>query len=279
MAEKINAGHAKKRALVAYPSRNGGTAHGRLLAGTIDPEVSSSRGAISVVAPLVLTVPRGAPMRDDVCSIDGCDSTTFARGWCNAHYKRWYRHGDPTAPRQARTLAECAPIIEGDIARVPLTRGLYAVIDAADAAAVGARVWQAEPAGLTHYAQTNRSASLPATRLHRFVLGYGPGDPEVDHIDGDGLNCRRSNLRATSHKQNMANRSGRRGTSTFKGVRWDTERSTWAAEIKDGGRARFLGRFADEVEAARAYDQAAVEVWGEYARLNFPVDGMAGATR
>lgn len=104
-------------------------------------------------------------------------------------------------------------------------------------------------------------------RMHAFVVGY----PRPDHIDGNGLNNQRSNLRPATAVQNLANSGSRRGpTSRFKGVSWYALNGTWQVHIKTGGKSRYLGRFADEREAALVYDAAALAAWGEFARLNFP---------
>jgi AP2 domain len=121
------------------------------------------------------------------------------------------------------------------------------------------------------YAQTTvRRKGRPQLSLlmHSLITGYA----ETDHRDGDGLNNQRSNLRdASHHRQNMANRrKGLRGSSQFKGVSWFAPSRKWKAQIRSDGRHRYLGLFVDERDAARAYDAAALELWGEFARLNLP---------
>lgn len=111
--------------------------------------------------------------------------------------------------------------------------------------------------------------------MHRLVLGT-PKGLETDHINGNGLDNRRANLRIASASQNRANMGkprrpdGSVHTSRFKGVSWDRSRGKWQAQIRVEGRCRNLGRFDDEVSAAKAYDAAAATAWAEYARLNFP---------
>ena len=97
------------------------------------------------------------------------------------------------------------------------------------------------------------------------------GYPRPDHIDGDGLNNQRSNLRPATAGQNMMNRRKRwRATSRFVGVCWYPRREKWLARIYRDGTKHHLGDFSFEVEAALAYDAAAREMFGEYARPNFP---------
>ena len=110
-----------------------------------------------------------------------------------------------------------------------------------------------------------------AISMHALIMGR----PYIDHVDGDGLNNRRSNLRPATGTQNQGNRRPTPGCSSqFKGVRWYAPRRKWNARIGYEGRQHHLGYFEDEIAAARAYDEAARRLFGEYARPNFP-DGKA----
>jgi len=93
----------------------------------------------------------------------------------------------------------------------------------------------------------------------------------IDHINGNGLDDRRANMRTCTNQQNMRNlRKRRSGSSIYKGVYYDKRRRTWYARICHNGKNIHLGTFATEIEAARAYDRAARRLFGEFARLNFP---------
>lgn len=174
-----------------------------------------------------------------------------------------HRTGRPPAPRPpAQFLADD----RGAYVRFPLTRKQWALVDAADWPVVSRSLW---------YAHFTRSGWYAASRvagrivlLHRFLLDAPPG-VRVDHKDGDGLNCRRHNIRLASAAENNYNsRRRRRSGAPFKGIR--EARGRWKASIRQGGKARHLGTFSTPEAAARAYDAALVEVAGEFARTNFP---------
>jgi len=110
--------------------------------------------------------------------------------------------------------------------------------------------------------------------MHRLILGLKRNDGiRTDHINGNKLDNRRSNLRIATRSQNRANTKHYKkrspNASRFKGVRWVKKTSKWRAIIFTNGRAISLGHFHDEEEAARAYDKAAIDTWGEFARTNF----------
>lgn len=108
----------------------------------------------------------------------------------------------------------------------------------------------------------------PSIRLSRMLMGP-KGAEVVDHINGDPLDNRRANLRLCSHAENMKNRKpNRNATNQFKGV--ESVSGKWRAVIKADGKRYHTGRFATQMEAARAYDDLARTLHGEFARLNFP---------
>lgn len=111
-------------------------------------------------------------------------------------------------------------------------------------------------------------------QAHRVVFAMFHGRwpvGDVDHRDGIRTNNRPDNLRDATRQQNQRNRGSIGKTSAFCGVSWSTERQRWVAQCTNSnGRQRHLGRFADELDAARAYDAFAASQHGEFARLNFP---------
>lgn len=163
--------------------------------------------------------------------------------------------------------------VRGEVAFIVTTNGLQIVVDADALDLVRLYRWYARKLGTTWYAMTT---TRPVLLIHRLITGVTTG--EVDHINGDGLDNRRENLRVVTRSQNQRNRVSVPGTSSrFKGVsRSKTSVARpWVAQAK----GRWLGRFACEEEAARAYDAMARERYGRYAALNFPGQGEQSALR
>lgn len=106
--------------------------------------------------------------------------------------------------------------------------------------------------------------------MHRLLL---PNSEEVDHRDGNGLNNRRSNLRPATESQNKANRRkcSTQKSSQYRGVSLDKNTNKFRVHLMFEGRVYRLGSFVSQIEAARVYDAKAVELFGEFANINFPV--------
>lgn len=120
-----------------------------------------------------------------------------------------------------------------------------------------------------------RYAKRKDGRLHRLIAlrMFGPraDGAKVDHVDGRPANCQRANLRLASDTDNAANARARGGVSQYRGVFYSVARKRWNAQIaKKGSKRQSLGSFMSEIEAAMAYDRAAIALHGEFARLNFP---------
>ena len=92
----------------------------------------------------------------------------------------------------------------------------------------------------------------------------------VDHINHDGLDNRKSNLRLCTQRQNNQTQRPRGKTSKYKGVYWNKRAKKFMASICIDGKKKSLGYFIDEVAAAKSYDKAAKKLFGEFAYLNFP---------
>lgn len=117
-------------------------------------------------------------------------------------------------------------------------------------------------------AQEKRDGKLVITKMHRLILN-APDGVHVDHINGDGLDNRRENLRLATPELNQANaRKHLVGRSRFKGVSWSEAAQKWRAYISQHRKQTHLGLFNTEIEAAAAYDAKAKEIWGDRAFLN-----------
>ena len=157
---------------------------------------------------------------------------------------------------------------------------LYVMIDDDDYKKVKAYRWHAHNRNLggrslyaACYQQKSLGASKAITFLHDLIMNP-PDRMQVDHIDFNTLDCRKSNMRIATYSQNQANRRKTikyNTTSEYKGVSFhaNVKRKKWHAHITINGHSQSLGYFHKEIEAAKAYDKKAVEAWGEFANTNF----------
>ena len=159
------------------------------------------------------------------------------------------------------------------IRHIMLTRTMFTVVDAEDFEALAKLPWYAlSMNGGQRFcaARTEQSGGRRRTVLMHRVIVNAPQNAFVDHANGNPLDNRRCNLRICTPAQNLQNARPRGGASRFKGVHWHNQNGVWRTCIKVNGRALHLGCFHDEVEAAQAYDDAALKHFGEFARTNFP---------
>lgn len=150
---------------------------------------------------------------------------------------------------------------------IPLGHGLAAWVDDEDYPRVSGVSWWADWRRNTWYARGYLNGVL--VYMHRFIMRADPG-MQVDHEDGNGLNCQKYNLRPATNQQNSSAFQRKRGTtSRFRGVSWYKRDSRWRAHIMISGEQLHLGYFEDEKMAAQAYDDAARKHLGEFASPNF----------
>lgn len=174
-----------------------------------------------------------------------------------------------TSPKQA-----VATEIQPGVLAVRISADYVTIIDAADFDLIQGYRWRPR-VGYRDKVYIQTSIRHDSLYMHRLILDPGAG-LDVDHINDNSLDNRRSNLRVATRSQNKANtrkpqrQNGRPPSSVFKGVCWDKSRQLWNSKICVAGRTRNLGRYAIEAEAALAYDSAALAAWGEFAWINFP---------
>ncbi len=154
--------------------------------------------------------------------------------------------------------------------QVPLSgtkgQGQYALVDDGDEPLISQYKWYT--GGRYAFSPIKVDGKRTTLSMHRVVLNP-PADMEVDHIDGNGLNNQRANLRLASRTENMHNTSPIKGKSSqYKGVYFSKKRNTWNAYITVNGEYLYLGIFSTEYAAAQAYNEAAILHFGEFARLN-----------
>lgn len=168
--------------------------------------------------------------------------------------KRSMKNVEPPSPRDANSSF------------IPLSQNKFALVDRADFDWLNQWNWSAVNAKHTFYA--TRGVKLPGKifsqhlSMHRQIMD-APGGTEVDHINGDGLDNRRSNLRIVTRTENMRSRKTfRNSKSGFKGVQYNPVNGRWKATLN-------IGTFDRAEEAARAYDGVARKLFGAFAKTNF----------
>ncbi len=211
------------------------------------------------------------------CSFPGCVNAVHGRGLCGGHCKQ-RRLGQEL--RELWLAPPPRPLIpnpkDGLTMLVPLSKGLVAIVDAQDAEVVGRYNWFALSAkkAATNYARTNITDDDGTRRtllLHVLIWDQtgAPRPPQIDHENTDGLDCRRSNLRAATGSQNQWNRRKyRNNTSGFKGVERSRARGCkeWVVRLRVNGKRIHVGYFDSLEEAVRAHAAAATKYHGDFAR-------------
>jgi hypothetical protein len=153
---------------------------------------------------------------------------------------------------------------------IPLSQGMFTQVDDDIFDYLNQWKWCVLKGKNNYYAQ--RTIRINGKRksllLHRAIMNIS-SIFEIDHIDGNGLNNQRVNLRACNHKQNSRNRHKHKGVSIYKGVSFIKNRNAYSSEMYFNNKHIYLGYFKIEEDAAKAYDVKARELFGEFANLNF----------
>lgn len=157
---------------------------------------------------------------------------------------------------------------------ITLSQNKVALVDDEDYEFLNQWKWYAHLQDGNYYALRNLptdpiTKKRETARMHRIILD-APADKEVDHWDHNTLNNQRYNLRLATGKQNQHNKTKQsNNTSGYTGVSWNKQSNKWKAYIFFNKKQIHIGVFDNVVQAARAYDQKAIEIFGEFANLNF----------
>lgn len=160
------------------------------------------------------------------------------------------------------------------VREIELTQGKVALVDDEDYEMLMRWKWQAKHhhddvwyARHNTYEAGKKRASLI---MHRVILGVTDPKVQVDHINHDGLDNRRSNIRICANGENPRNvrKTKSRTSSRYKGITWSKSQNAWTARVQVNGERFFLGYFASEDDAGEAYNRAAEEKHKEFAELN-----------
>lgn len=204
------------------------------------------------------------------CSIEGCNRKYIAKGYCSAHYNRYRSHGERfnKSPYVNTNLNEIIILENYAIMKLYTNYGDIAgetKIDIEDIEKVWPFKWSLMKCKTGRYV-CNAKKGL----LHRFILEKEKtGAAYTDHINMDILDNRKTNLRDCTNSENMSN-SGlhTNNTSGYKGVSWSNKYNKWRAYIKKDYKFINLGQHDSKELAALAYNNAALEYHGEFARVN-----------
>jgi hypothetical protein len=157
--------------------------------------------------------------------------------------------------------------------KILLTRGKFAIVDPEDYEHLSQYKWCAVKSKKTYYASRTFKDKASGKRrkmsMHQIIFKVSKG-MVCDHINRNGLDNRKANLRSATYAQNRWNQKASWGKSKYRGVSWDSHSKKWRVIIKCHGVKKELGMFTNELEAAKVYDEAAKKYYGEFACLNLP---------
>ena len=207
------------------------------------------------------------PVKQTICVVDGCNNKYSCKGYCQKHYwqiKQYGRILDRTThdPNEIVIYDDYAEIILYNKQCEEVGR---TIIDIDDINKIKDYKWYLDREG---YVINNKIG-----RLHRYLMNP-PNDMVIDHINGNPLDNRKSNLRICSQQQNSMNKQNQRRntTSKYKGVNWHKRRNKWRAGIKINGKYKHIGLYDTELTASIEYDKAALLYFGVYACTNHPIE-------
>ena len=161
--------------------------------------------------------------------------------------------------------------------RIKLTLGQYAIVDPEDYERINKYKWNAYRGYSSYYSKrkiyNRKNGSERTVYMHRWIMN-APKGMVVDHINHNGLDNRKENLRFATNAENSryARKTKNKFCSDYKGIHYIKKVKRWRARITFEGKTRYVGQYRDEISAAKAYDRAAKKYFGEFACLNFPCE-------
>ena len=162
---------------------------------------------------------------------------------------------------------------EDHMREIKITRGFVTIVDDEDYDRLSKYHWCYHGGGDAARGY-HENGKVHIEKMHQAIMGIAPEGYMIDHINGDKLDNRRCNLRFVTHQQNIFNSKpkitvkGKRCRSRFKGVTWRGDRGKWRSCITIDRKRHYIGLYDTEEEAAIAYNNAAIMLFGEYAKLN-----------
>lgn len=202
-----------------------------------------------------------------MCIIDGCNNKSIAKGLCSKHYSQMRRYGKVFKYSYKDKYNHIE--IKEDYAEIYLINRDNEVcekclIDLEDIELIKNIKWhKSELQKSTHYCISNNKQWK---RIHRLILGISDPNIFIDHINHNGLDNRKSNLRICNNSQNLCNCSiPKNNKSGCKGVYWSNERQKWCAQITIKNKTKSLGRYTNYEDAVKARNEAALKYYGEFA--------------
>jgi hypothetical protein len=153
---------------------------------------------------------------------------------------------------------------------IPLTQGKKAIVDDEDYELLNSHKWHYTIRGYARrHIPSPDGRGQKTIYMHRLIVNI-PEGKEVDHVNRDKLDNRKSNLRICTHSENQMNVKAKSNNSSgYKGVHWSSKYKKWIATIYKNGKQIYIGNFCDAETAAHAYDSAAEKLHGDFATLNY----------
>lgn len=205
-----------------------------------------------------------------MCKVEGCNNKSIAKDLCSKHYTQLRRYGK-IFKYSYKDKTNHIEILE-DHAEIYLINKDNEIcgkclIDIEDVDLVKDIKWhKSELQRSTYYCLSNNTQSK---RIHRLIMGVTDPNIIVDHINHDGLDNRKSNLRLCSNAQNICNcNMPKNNKSGCKGVYWSESRQKWCAQVTINNKTKSLGRFINYEDAVKARNEAAFKYYGEFANEN-----------